>query len=307
MNGGAATMTETAMAGSLPSRERVGFSPGRVGVIAANTLTEAVRQKVFNFFLIVGLVFIASASFFAQFTFGEQMKFIKDTCLGVISVISTLIAIVGTAQLLPSEVENRTIYTILAKPVRRFEFLLGKFLGSLLLLGISVAAMCLLFVAVLFIKEQGMLRELRQQFTAGLPAAEVTDLDQQIQQVAKEAFDVNLAKAVLADFAKATLVAAITLLISTFSTSLVFNVIVPFMIFVAGMLRGSAVELWGGHPLLMALLAVVPDFGLFSLADEINLGNVVPWSHIGEIIVYGLGRTLIIVVAAHLIFSRREI
>ena len=100
-----------------------------------NTLTEAVRQKVFNFFLIIGLVFIASASFFAQFTFGEQMKFIKDTCLGVISVISTLIAIVGTAQLLPSEVENRTIYTILAKPVRRFEFLLGKFFGSLLLLG----------------------------------------------------------------------------------------------------------------------------------------------------------------------------
>ena len=57
----------------------------------------------------------------------------------------------------------------------------------------------------------------------------------------------------------------------------------------------------------MALLAVVPDFGFFSLADEINLGNVVPWSHIGEIVFYGLARTLIILVAAHLIFSRREI
>ena len=120
-------MTETATAAPSTSRERVGFSAHRVSVIAVNTLTEAVRQKVFILFLLIGLVFIASAIFFAHFSFGEQMKFIKDTCLGVISVISTLIAIVGTAQLLPSEVENRTIYTILAKPVRRFEFLLGKF------------------------------------------------------------------------------------------------------------------------------------------------------------------------------------
>ena len=289
------------------TKERVGFSLSRVWIIATNTLTEAVRQKVFNFFLIIGLIFIASASFFAQFTFGEQLKFIKDTCLGVISVISTLIAIVGTAQLLPNEVENRTIYTILAKPVRRIEFLLGKFVGSLSLLVISIAAMCLLFGAVLFIKEQGMIRELRQQFVQNLPPADVADLNQQIQQVPKQAFDVDLVKAVVAELVKAMLVAAVTLLISTFSTSLVFNVVVPFMIFVAGMLRTSAVEVWGAHRLLMLILAVLPDFGFFSLADEINLGNAVPWAHVGTVVVYGVARTLVIVIAAHLIFSRREI
>jgi ABC-type transport system involved in multi-copper enzyme maturation permease subunit len=294
-------MTEAAI------KEHVGFSLSRVWIIAVNTLTEAVRQKVFNFFLIIGLMFIASASFFAQFTFGEQLKFIKDSCLGVISVISTLIAIVGTAQLLPSEVENRTIYTILAKPVRRIEFLLGKFLGSLSLLIISVAAMCLLFGAVLLFKEQGMIRDLRVQLTQNPTASDALDLNKQIQQVPKETFDVNLVKAVLADLTKAALVAAITLLVSTFSTSLVFNVVVPFMIFVAGMLRSSAAEVWAGRRVLMALLAILPDFGFFSLADEINLGNVVPWSHVGGVIMYGLARTLIIVVAAHLIFSRREI
>ncbi len=299
-------MTETAVAMPSASQDRVGFSLNRVGVIAVNTLTEAVRQKVFNFFLIIGLVFIASASFFAQFTFGEQMKFIKDTCLGVISVISTLIAIVGTAQLLPSEVENRTIYTILAKPVRRFEFLLGKFFGSLLLLVLSMMAMSILFGAVLWIKEQGMIRELSQTYL-GESAADKADASQQIKRLETEAVDVDLVKAIAADLAKATLLASITLLVSTFSTSLVFNVVVPFMVFVAGMLRGTAVEMWGGHQLLMAVLAVVPDFGLFSIADEINLGNVVPWTHVGEIIVYGLARTLIVVVAAHLIFSRREI
>ena len=300
-------MTEAvAVTTPLASRERVGFSLNRVGVIAVNTLTEAMRQKVFLTFLIIGFVFIASAIFFAQFTFGEQMKFIKDTCLGVISVISTLIAIVGTAQLLPSEVENRTIYTILAKPVRRIEFLLGKFFGSLLLLVVSMGAMCLLFAAVLWIKEQGMIRELTQTYMGETTAA-VESANQQVQQLKLTVFDVDLVKALLADLTKAALVASITLLVSTFSTSLVFNVVVPFMVFIAGMLRGAAVDIWSSHRLAMAVLAIVPDFGLFNLADEINLGNAVPWTHVIQIMVYGLGRMLFIVLAAHMIFTRREI
>jgi ABC-2 type transport system permease protein len=299
-------MTETAAAAPSINRERVGFSPLRVCVIAVNTLTEAVRQKVFILFLLIGLVFIGSAMFFAQFTFGEQMKFIKDTCLGVISVISTLIAIVGTAQLLPSEVENRTIYTILAKPVRRFEFLLGKFCGSLLLLVLSMALMCFLFAGILWVKEQAMIRELSQSYVGETPAAHV-EAQNQIEQIQTEVLDMELVKALLADLAKATLIASVTLLVSTFSTSLVFNVVVPFMVFVAGMLRGSAAEVWGTHRLFMAVLAVIPDFGLFNIADEINLGKVVPWGHIAQIVTYGVARTLVIVVAAHLVFSRREI
>lgn len=301
-------MTEAAMAASSTSTERVGFSLNRVGVIAVNTLTEAIRQKVFIFLLIIGLVFIALAIFFTQYSLGEeeQLKFLKDTCLGVISVISTLIAIVGTAQLLPSEVENRTIYTILAKPVRRFEFLLGKFFGSVLLLTLSMIAMGLMFGAVLWIKEQGMIRELRQTYLGETPAA-VAETDQQIQHIKSAALDVDLVKAVLTDSVKAILLVSITLLVSTFSTSLVFNVAVPFMVFIAGMLRGTAAEMWGAHHVFMAVVAVVPDFGVFSIADEITLGNVVPWAHVGEVIMYGLARALIIVLAAHLIFSRREI
>src|SRR5271154_1411829 len=181
-------MTEAAAVAAPSVRhEKVGFSLNRVNVIGANTLTEAVRQKVFIFLLVIGLVFIALAIFFAQYNLGEQeqIKVIKDTCLGVISIISTLIAIVGTAQLLPSEVENRTIYTILAKPVRRFEFLLGKFCGSLLLLLLSMAAMCILFAAVLWIKEQGTIRELSQTYVGESPAAHM-EAQKEIEQVQVE-------------------------------------------------------------------------------------------------------------------------
>src|ERR1035438_495476 len=196
MNGGWDIMTKAAAVPTpSASHDRVGFSLNRVSVIGVNTLTEAVRQKVFIFLLLVGVVFIGSAIFFSQYSLGEQeqLKVIKDTCLGVISVISTLIAIVGTAQLLPSEGENRTIYTILAKPVRRFEFLLGKFYGSVLLLVLSMVAMCLMFGAVLWIKEQSMIRELSQTYLGETHAA-TEQANQQIEQVRIAVLDVNLVR-----------------------------------------------------------------------------------------------------------------
>jgi hypothetical protein len=147
---------------------------------------------------------------------------------------------------------------------------------------------------------------LSQTYLGESPAAHL-EAQQQIQQVQTEVWDVELVKALVAVLTQAALIASVTLLVSTFSTSLVFNVVVPLMVFIVGMLRGGAADMWGTHRLFMAVVAVIPDFGLFNIADEINLGKVVPWAHIGQIVAYGLGRTLVIVVAAHLLFARREI
>jgi|YelNatPaOPRAMG01_1025707.scaffolds.fasta_scaffold01363_7 ABC-type Na+ efflux pump permease subunit len=283
--------------------ERVGFSMGRVGTIAVNTFTESVRQKVYNILLIFALVAIASASFFAQFSFSEQLKFVKDFCLGALSVFGALIAIVGTAQMLPAELENRTLYTILAKPVRRFEFVLGKYLGSVLLICVSLLIMAVMFGGVLWFKEHKLVADALAGAT-GVPADE---LPQTIRQIRAEAFDSDLVKGALLIFVKLGLLAAVTLLVSTFSTSMVFNVAVTLMVFVAGHLRGPAAEMWAHRPVALALLAAVPDLGAFNVADDIIIGNVIPWRHVGLVAGYGLVRIVILVWAAHLIFSRREI
>jgi ABC-type transport system involved in multi-copper enzyme maturation permease subunit len=283
--------------------ERVGFSASRVGTIALNTFTESVRQKVYNILLIFALVAIASASFFAQFSFSEQLKFVKDFCLGALSVFGALIAIVGTAQMLPAEIENRTIYTILAKPVRRLEFLLGKYLGSMLLIFVSLVFMSVMFGAVLWFKEHRLIADA----LAGAQGSPATDLQQTLRQIRAEAFDPDLLKGVLLVSVKLGLLAAVTLLVSTFSTSMVFNVAVTLMVFVAGHLRGPAAEMWGGQKLAMALLAAIPDLGAFNVADDIILGNVIPWSHVGVVALYGVLRIAIVVGAAQLIFARREI
>jgi ABC-type Na+ efflux pump permease subunit len=297
----AASSARTAEAVAKPPR--VGFSPRRVGLIAFNTLVEAVRRKVFNILLVIALLFIASAGFFSQFTFSEQLKFVKDLCLGAISVLGTLIAIIVTAQMLPTERENRTLSTVLAKPVRRSEFLLGKFFGALGVIFISAALMSALLAVALVAKERGLLNEVR----SGRVQYDSPEATQEaIASIRAEARDPDVAKAVILIFMKLALVAAITLFLSTFSTSVVFTIVTMAMIFFAGHLRGAAAEMWSEHRILVALLAAVPDLQAFNVADEIVLGHAIPWSHVGKVLAVGLARIAIFLVAAHLIFSEKD-
>jgi len=287
--------------------ERVGFSLRRVWIIGLNTFTESMRQKVFNILLVFALVAIGSASFFTQFTFNVQLKFIKDFCLGAMSVFGTLIAIVGTAQLLPNELENRTIYTILAKPVRRLEFILGKYTGAAMLLFLTVLMMSVMTGIVLKFKEVRMIADAQQVVQQSVSPEERSLTEEDLAQIRTETRDMDMVKAVILIFVKLSLLAAITLLISTFSTSMVFNVAIAFMVFFAGHMRSTAAEAWAQHKIWLALLAIIPDLGAFNVADDINLGNMIPWQHVGQVTVDGLGRIVVILIATHLIFAKREI
>jgi len=133
----------------MERRQHRGFSPARIFAITTNTLTDLTRQKVFYAVLIFALLLIGSSVFMARFTFQQEFQILKDISLGAMSIFSSLLAIVATARLIPRDVEDRTVYTILAKPVPRFEYLLGNLSGVLLLIAISLALMSALFVAVL--------------------------------------------------------------------------------------------------------------------------------------------------------------
>src|SRR5438876_8802832 len=121
------------------SREirHVWFSPARIAAIAGNTLLELIRLKVFYFLLIFALLLIGSSAFMVRFTFQEQFQVLKDVSLGSMSIFTWLLSVLATAMLLPKDIEDRTLYTILAKPVPRLEYLLGKLIGVLLLLLVS--------------------------------------------------------------------------------------------------------------------------------------------------------------------------
>src|SRR6201982_3734647 len=89
------------------------FSFSRVLAITLNTLTELTRMKVFYVLLVFALLLIGSSIFMAQFSFQQEFQILKDISLGAISMFTSLLAIVASARLLPHDIEDRTVYTIL--------------------------------------------------------------------------------------------------------------------------------------------------------------------------------------------------
>src|SRR5436305_5055244 len=198
------------------------FSVRRVTAISANALTELIRLKVFYFLLLFGLILIGSSVALARFRFQQEFQILKDISLGAISIFTSLLAIIATARLISQDVEDRTIYSILAKPVSRLEYLIGKLAGVLLLLGMAVAIMAALFVVVMFTREQAVLHDTARQM-ATTPGDQ---LDQALNAVRASAFNPNLAPAIAIIYIKACLLASLTLFVSTFATTNIFTIIV---------------------------------------------------------------------------------
>lgn len=114
-------------------------------VIAQTTFGEALRKKILNIFLFITLALIAFSVSFASFSMREELTLIKSFGLGIIAIAGMFIAIVLGINLVPAEIENRTIYTLLAKPVHRYEFLLGKFFGALMTILTNLLLMAFVF------------------------------------------------------------------------------------------------------------------------------------------------------------------
>src|SRR5947209_4795293 len=209
------------------------FSPARIFAITTNTLTNLTRQKVFYVVLIFALFLIGSSVFMARFTFQQEFQILKDISLGAMSILSSLLAIVATARLIPQDIEDRTVYTILAKPVPRFEYLLGKLFGVLLLLAINIALMSALFVVVLYVRERTVLNETLRQMSR----APGEQLDAAVNAIRAAGLNIDILTGVAVIYLKACLLAALTLFVSTFATTNIFTVVVMVFVYFIGHLQ----------------------------------------------------------------------
>jgi ABC-type transport system involved in multi-copper enzyme maturation permease subunit len=120
----------------------------RIASIAVNTVREAVRNRVLYVLLFFALVLIGTGVLLSTLSYVERDRIFQDIGLAAIRVFGAAIAIFVGVGLIHKEVERRTIYTILSKPVSRSEFLLGKYAGLVATLWIQVAIMAAGFVAV---------------------------------------------------------------------------------------------------------------------------------------------------------------
>ena len=135
------------------------FSIPRIWTLATATVTQLLRMKIMAFLLVFSVIVVAAGFAFPVMNPEQQLKFLKDVSFGALQLFSVVIAVCATALLLPRDLEDRTLYTILSKPVPRFEYLLGKLLGVLILIGAGLLLMDIAFSAVLWLREKLVLAQ----------------------------------------------------------------------------------------------------------------------------------------------------
>ncbi len=296
---------------ALPVTSHRSFSPSRVLAICSITLLELIRLKVFYILLLFSVAIIGSSLLMVDLTFQEEFQMLKDVSLGAMSIFTWLLAVLPTALLLPKDTEDRTLYTILAKPVGRFEYLLGKLLGVLCMVAIATVLMTAVSYVVLYVHEQSVIHS-----TARLVPPE--QVQAATDSIRAAAFGVNLLPGVAVLYCKAALCAALTLFISTFSSSWIFTVSISVCVYLIGHVQSVARDAMqmkhpmGDAPLWNSLFLLVvtvffPDLHIFSLVDDLAVGTPAPPLLIAEACGLGLAYTCGYLLLAYLMFAWKEL
>ena len=267
--------------------------------IARNTFVEAARQKFFSFLLLLGAGLTVISLSLTHFDFGDsELKFIADFGFGGIFLFGSVLAVVTSVQLFFTEIENRTALTMLAKPVRRGEFLFGKFLGVWLLLGVFVALMCGVLAAVLALRA-GTVAEIAE--ARGLPAP-FLDL-------------CGIAVFAVFQWFRLGIVAAMTIAVSSFAQTYLYAVVVSFIALLIGQLQYVLADFASGEKISLAakllagtLTVLIPNLQLFNVGEALvlnpaGLSGAAIWSALG----YGAIWVFAFVAIGMTFFRSREI
>lgn len=267
--------------------------------ISRVTFLEAVRQRFFGFLLLLGAAMVLSSVSLRVFDFGHgELKFIADFGFGGMFFFGSVLAVVMTAQLFFSEIDNRTALTLLAKPLSRAEFLLGKFFGAWAVLGVFIVVLAGLQGVVLWAREQELIAAAEQ--AGRIPAT----------------FSfVGLCQLVLLQWLRLGVVIAIVLAISALARTFLYAVVVGALAVVAGQLQWIAQDAFlrpTDSPAYAAFLWVstrlIPNLQQFNLADALVLGtSAVEEGALLAVGFAGLAYLVAYLTLGSLIFRRREI
>ena len=255
----------------------------RVGTVALNTFREAVRDRVLYNLVFFALVMMAAAILVGQISVNIEQIVIVTLGLSAISIIGLLISVFIGVGLVSKEIDKRTLYALLAKPLRRWEFILGKFAGLSLTLAVNTAAMSAgLFLALFYVKHS----------------------------IART--DSAVLVAVYFILLKLALVVALAMLFSCFTTPLL-AILFTTGLYIAGLFVHDMRGLQGGlmDPALGRLLRwisyLLPNFENFDVMGAVAHGRAIPGALIAQNTVYAALYCAIVLALTMAIFSQRNL
>jgi ABC-type transport system involved in multi-copper enzyme maturation permease subunit len=263
-----------------------------VRTVAVNVFRESVRDRVPYNLVLFAVLLISSSYLIGQLTAGQDVKIIKDLGLAATSVFGLFIAIFIGIGLVSKEVERRSIYALLSKPVSRPQFIAGKYAGLVLTLAVNVAVMA----AALYV--------LLAYMTWVAPASSLAGLE-------TPGVDPALLKALFLIFIELMLVTALALFFSTFSSP-ILSAALTFGLYVAGHFNAdlknfdkvvdSRPAVW----LARGVYHVLPDLSAFDVKTDVVHGLPVTAGYLAATAAYGLAYIAALLLVATFVFSRRD-
>ena len=251
----------------------------KIKAIALNTFKEAMRDRILYLLLFIAFVSLVFSRLLALITVGDRVKIITDVGLASLSFFGALMAILMGTGLVYKEIDKKTIYTLLSKPIHRYQFLLGKFFGLILTLFVMLFLMCLIFILILLLHS------------------------------GKIHWGMLLAFVFI--FLEMCLITSVALLFSCFSTPILSSIFSLSFYLIGHVSWGLETLIEKMQPglgkiLIQAIYLVIPDLENFNFKTEIVHGLPIPPQVFLFATGYGLTYTLFVLAAAVLVFRRRD-
>jgi ABC-type transport system involved in multi-copper enzyme maturation permease subunit len=263
-----------------------------VSSVAVNVFRESVRDRVPYNLVLFAVLLIGSSFLLGQLTAAQDVKIIKDLGLAATSIFGLFIAVFIGIGLVSKEVERRSIYSLLAKPISRPQFIAGKYAGLVLTLLVNVAIMAAALYLVLGYLTWRETEVVRSSWDA--PGT-----------------DPALLKAFLLIFVELMLITAIALFFSTFSTP-ILSAALTFGLYIAGHFNAdlknfdavvdSKPAIW----LARGMYHVLPDLSAFDVKTQVVHGLPVSPGYLASTAGYGFLYIAALLFAATVIFTRRD-
>ncbi len=258
----------------------------RIAAVAGNTVREAGRNRIFYGVVAIAVLMLLFSMVLSDLALVDQKaRLVQDFGLFMVPIICVLTAVIMGVVLLHKEIEKKTLYAILPKPIRRGEFLLGKFFGLCALLFGELVVLAVCWSAVLALRGGEMSPILMT--ALGLAYIEI------VLVTAIATFFSALSSPILSGI----------MTLGLFICGRVSYVITDLMTATKGVFVDVAFMRWLGR----ALVALVPDLSTFNVADELLLGWTIPTDYVLSAAGYGLSYAAVFVIAGLLVFERRDL
>jgi len=278
-------------------RDGVAAAARRILVISRNTVREALRQRLAPFTVLFAIALVIGLSRLRELTFGaSELRFIVDVGFGAIDLFGSVLTIALTTQLFFNELEHRTLFTLLAKPVSRGEFLLGKFFG----VGLVSFLFCVILGAVLAA-------------TLRLRAGELSQAVERTQATLTSMDYTAFGASLIAHTVKLWIVAATTLLVASFARTALFTLATSVLLCVIGHLQDFAQTAAVHSATMLGKLAsqltllVSPNFRLFDFSGAVTGEFVLRLGEWLKVVSYGGAYVALFLGVAMWILRRREL